>query len=869
VSGSTKRGVLVLVSALLMSSCAVQRLHQQGNDEIDHGEYEKGLSDLEHAVRLDPRNVDYRIEYQVRHDDVVVKLLGQAERSRAAGKFDEAEQAYRRVLVIEHGNDRAQRGLDGIAADRRHGAMMARAEDELKRGQLDQSASSIRAILTEDPGFPPALALQAKIDAARGPISVTPHLKTRENRPVTLEFRDANTKMVFEVLSRQTGVNFVFDKDVKSDGKTTIYVQQVPVEQAIDLVIGQNQLARQVLSDNMVLIYPNTPIKQKEYQDEIVKTFYLTNADPKKAQDLLKTVLNAKTLYVDDKANMIVMRDTPEAVRMAEKLVTSLDLADPEVMLEVEVLEISRSNLTQLGIEYPTTATLSTPSNLTLQSISHLRQSDISVTPLSLTVDLLKQVGRANTLASPRIRARNREKAKILIGSREPVITNSVTPTAGGTGVVTGSVQYLDVGLTLEVEPTVHLDNEVSIKMNMEVSSITKQVTTASGTVAYEIGTRNAQTLLSLRDGETQILAGLIQDSDTRTSNRVPGLGDIPLLGKLFGSDRIDKEKSEIVLSITPRIIRSSARPPSETTEFWYGTESNLRSAPLGSVSDAPAPASAADSGSAQPAPPATPPQRPAVGGIALDPLLAPASVAVAPAAAPPIAAPAAVSAEQAVQAPTAQATAMPQAPDVPTPTVQTPIVAAPSVAAPAVVAAPGGVTEPGGVAGPAVVAAPMVAAAPAPANAAPAARPTGQAEPSPAGVELSWAGASKASVGRTFDVTVKLSSPSGLTRISSQLHFDGSVLELESVDAGPLVPPALQAAATSRSNQRAGVVQYVVVGNKDSLVQGEGDFLILHFKPLKPSASSPITLQFVAAGSDGRNVRAAVPAPLALTVGK
>src|ERR1700761_9253314 len=188
--------------------------------------------------------------------------------------------------------------------------------------------------------------------------------------------------MVFEVLSRQTGVNFVFDKDVKSDGKTTIYVQQVPVEQAIDLVIGQNQLARQVLSDNMVLIYPNTPIKQKEYQDEIVKTFYLTNADPKKAQDLLKTVLNAKTLYVDDKANMIVMRDTPEAVRMAEKLVTSLDLADPEVMLEVEVLEISRSNLTQLGIEYPTTATLSTPSDLTLETLKHLNASQVSVTPL-------------------------------------------------------------------------------------------------------------------------------------------------------------------------------------------------------------------------------------------------------------------------------------------------------------------------------------------------------------------------------------------------------------------------------------------------------------------------------------------------------
>src|SRR4029077_4713853 len=173
-------------------------------------------------------------------------------------------------------------------------------------------------------------------------------------------------------------------------------------------------------------------------------TFYLTNTDPKKAQELLKTVLNSKTLFVDDKASLLVMRDTPEAVRMAEKLVASLDLVDAEVMMEVEVLEITRSNLQQIGIQYPTSATLSTPTNLTLANIGHLGKSDISVTPLSITLDALKQVGRADTLASPRTRARNREKPKILIGSREPVITNSVTPTSAGPPVVTGSVQYLD-----------------------------------------------------------------------------------------------------------------------------------------------------------------------------------------------------------------------------------------------------------------------------------------------------------------------------------------------------------------------------------------------------------------------------------------
>jgi general secretion pathway protein D len=786
------------VAAVLSSSCASSRLHHEGLDAIDNGRYEEGLSKLEESARENPRNLDYRIELKARRDDAVVKLLGQADRLRIAAKLDEAEAAYGRVLVIEPGNDRARRGIDGVAADRRHAAKTLKASDELKRGELERAENTIRSVLAEDPGFAPASELKAKIDIARGPISVTPRLKAHDNRPVTLQFRDANTKMVFEVLSRQTGVNFVFDKEVKSDGKTTIFVQQVPVEQAIDLVIGQNQLARQVLSDNMVLIYPNTTAKQKEYQDEIVKTFYLTNTDPKKAQELLKTVLNAKTLFVDDKANLIVIRDTPEAVRMAEKLVASLDLAEPEVMLEVEVLEITRSNLQQLGIEYPTSATLSTPTKLTLGTISQLGKSDISITPLSLTADLLKQVGRTNTLASPRIRARNREKAKILIGAREPVITNSVTPTAGGTAVVTGSVQYLDVGLTLEVEPTVHLDNEVSIKLNLEVSSITKQVQVGgtNGTLAYEIGTRNAQTLLSLKDGETQILAGLIQDSDTRNSAHIPGLGDIPILGKLFGSDHIDKEKTEIVLSITPRVIRSAARPSSETTEFWYGTETNLRSAPLGSQSDA-------------------------------DAATREASAAASAASALPVAS-GTVAAEAAAAA-------------APVPASQSPV-------------------ESAAVATPAAITAPPVPEAP-----PPRARP--QNESNPDGPNMSWDGPSQTNVGRDFDVTVHLSSQQPLLRISSQLHFDGSILELAAVDAGEVVPSSLQAATAPHINQRAGVAQYVLAATKESPIEGNGAYLVLHFKALAVSGSTPITLQFAATGLDGRSARAGLPAPLAITI--
>jgi len=398
-------------------------------------------------------------------------------------------------------------------------------------------------------------------------------------------------------------------------------------------------------------------------------------------------------------------------------------------------------------------------------------------------VDLLKQVGRANTLASPRIRARNREKAKILIGSRVPVITNSVTPSAVGTPVVTGSVQYLDVGLTLEVEPTVHLDGEVSIKLNLEVSSITKEVDIAqSGTRAYEIGTRNAQTLLSLHDGETQILAGLIQDSDTRNSSHIPGLGDIPILGKLFGSDHIDKEKTEIVLSITPRIIRSAARPSNETTEFWYGTESNLRSAPLGVRYEAAA-----------------------AGGAAISGARTPTGNEVAPATAPE---------------PEAEAGASPAN-------------AGPVLAEP---------TDP------------------------PALRARTQLEPDPGLPTVSFAGPVRASVGQPFDVTVRLTAPQPLLRVSAQVHFDGAVLQLDGVEPAEIIPSSAQGGAP-RINQRAGVAQYVVAATKESPVAGDGAYMVLHFRPLTISASTPVSVQFAAMTTDGRPARLNLPNALSVVV--
>jgi general secretion pathway protein D len=623
------RRLCALLLCTLAAGCATDRLQRRAGRAFDGGDYEEAVASLERAVKDDPDNLALRMDLRVTRETAVNRLLAMGDIARGRGEAERAANAYRRVLALAPGNDRALRGLEGVQADRRHAERTVKAAQLLADKKLDAAEIEVQAVLSEDPSFGPARALQSRIDLAHGPVSAVPRLKTRDDRPVSLQFRDAPTKMVFEVLARQTGLNFVFDKEVRSDGKTTIFVNQVPVEQAIDLILAQNQLARQILSDNVVLIYPNTPAKQKDYRDEIVHTFYLTNAGPKEAETLLKTVLGTKTLFVDERSNTIVMRDTPEHVHMAEKLVTSLDVAQPEVIMEIEVLEISHSLAEQLGINYPANVAFSPtkPSNskspanpaLVLSDLAKQSTNTIAVSSLAVSVDLAKTVGDANVLSSPRIRARNKEKAKILVGNRLPVVTSGTSATVGGS-FSTSNVQYIDVGLTLEVQPTIHNDGDVAIKVALEVSSILKQISVPIGnggtTLAYEIGTRNTSTLLELHDGETQVLAGLIQDVDQRSSAHIPYLGDVPILGRLFGSKGTTRDKNEIVMSITPRVIRAQPRPPSETTEFWYGTETQTRAAPFPSgaaAADMPGGVSFGAGGAPESAAPPRPVGRPKV----------------------------------------------------------------------------------------------------------------------------------------------------------------------------------------------------------------------------------------------------------------
>lgn len=593
----------------MLAGCAAQMAFYNGKNLIEEGKVEDGLVKLHEAVEQDPRNLEYRKTYLHARDRALESFLDQADRLAAAAKASEAKKLYQRVLTIDPNNDRAHAGMEAIDAVARHGKLLAEAQAAWEKKDAELALLKLRTILAENPHHGAALALKRAITEKTATLPPETALSAAYRKPITIEFRDAPLKQVLEVISRTSGLNFLFDKDVKTDQKTSIFLKNSTVASAVHFVLLTNQLEQQVLDGNTILIYPNTAAKLKDYQEMMVKTFYLANAEAKAVANTIKTIVKSKDIVVDEKLNFVIVRDSPEAIRLAEKLVAVHDVAEPEVMLEVEILEIKRTRLLDLGIQWPDSLTL-TPlaatsgGTLTLRDLrTNLNGSTIGAGISPLVLNAKKTDTDANILANPRIRARNHEKANILIGDRVP----NITTTSNLTGFISESVNYVDVGLKLQVEPTVYLDGEVAIKVGLEVSNIVSQLQTKSGSVAYQIGTRNANTVLRLKDGENQVLAGLINDEDRSTANKVPGLGELPVIGRLFGATADDKQKTEIVLSITPHIIRNIQRPDAALSEFRAGTDTSFRtrpetiSAPTGSSSPAAAPSSSAASTNAAP----------------------------------------------------------------------------------------------------------------------------------------------------------------------------------------------------------------------------------------------------------------------------
>jgi len=566
----------------LLVACATPRQEelQSAQQMITSGRIEEGLARMEQVARTPPLDINAYNAYMLQRDSIIGVYIRDADTARQAGELDAAEQRYRVALRIDPTSVVAQGGISAVQADRALRRSATDAERLLAAGDLNGADAMARQVLAQDSRQRNAQAVvRAVAERRRAQEQKEPQLRVAMGRRITLELRDVPLSTIFEILSTNGGVNFVMDKDIKSDQRTTIFVRDTSLQDILGVLLQTNQLERKVLNDNTLIVYPNTQAKQREYQELVMRSFYLANADAKQTAAMLRALVKTRDLFVDERLNLVIMRDTPEAVRLAEQLVATQDLSEPEVMLELEVLEVASSVVKNIGMRYPEQivgvlpGTSGDVSGLVPLSSNGLRA--YTANPL-LILNLRQLDGAANLLANPRIRVRNREKAKVHIGEKVPVITTTSTANVG----VSSAVSYLETGLKLDVEPNVYLEDEVAIKVQLEVSNILSQLN-VSGTVAYRLGTRNASTTLRLRDGETQVLAGLINNEDRQSIAKLPGAAEFPLLGRLFQNNDQSVAKTEIVLLVTPRVLRNVRRPETVETQFYSGTEAMPGRVPL------------------------------------------------------------------------------------------------------------------------------------------------------------------------------------------------------------------------------------------------------------------------------------------------
>ncbi|MDO8653452.1 MAG: cohesin domain-containing protein [Undibacterium sp.] len=576
--------LIVALLVVTLSGCAAQMAYREGQRLIADNKVEAGLLKLKEASNADSGNAQYRMSYIKARDLAIVQYLEMAESQVSAGRNDEVPATLNKVLAIDPANERARSGLRNIEMEVRHNRQLSSVEKLIENQETDTARQILTTILVERPEHIKARTLLRTLSDDAAVVNNPEHALTQQFRkPISIQFQNTPLRQVFDVIASTSGINFIFDKDVRAEQSTSILLKNSTIELALYYLLMSNQLEQQIVDNNTVIIYPSSQGKLKEYQEMVVKSFFLSNADAKVVGNTLKTILKSRDIVVDEKLNLIILRDTREAIKLAEKLVALQDISEPEVMLEVEVLEVKTSRLLELGVNWPSTVSLSpltTASGLglTIADLRHFNQGNIGITKPSIAINANKIDGDTNILANPRIRVRNREKARVYIGEKLPSITTTVSP--GAAGFASETVTYIDVGLTLNVEPTIYLNNEVAIKVGLEVSNLLGQITTKTGTIGYQIGTRQASTMLQLKDGENQVLAGLISNEDRSNGNKVPGVGDLPIVGRLFGSTKDDTQKTEIVLSITPRLIRNIKRPEATLSEFASGTDSSFRNRP-------------------------------------------------------------------------------------------------------------------------------------------------------------------------------------------------------------------------------------------------------------------------------------------------
>ncbi len=409
-----------------------------------------------------------------------------------------------------------------------------------------------------------------------------PLLNPKSDEPITLSFpRPKPVKEIYRALGKAYGFNVLFDPKLKND-KMSVELRDVTAKQALEIVMQGAGHFYKVLDENTIIVVEDTPQNRRDYEDLVIKTFFLSNAEVKDVDKMLRSLIEARRLATNEQLNAITVRDTADKVAIAEKLIKVNDKAKAEVMIDVELLEVNSTKFQELGIKLSTQSFLLALNDnvkdengrVGLDRLNEITRGDWSITVPNVLINLVKSSSDATSLAQPKMRITEGEKGQLHIGTRTPIPTTTFNTanTIGGNVVPITSYQYQDVGIKIEVEPRVHHNREITLKVRVEVSNIAGYNDDGQPI----IGTRTINTVIRLQDGETNMLVGLYAEDDSSTKTKIPLLSDIPGLGRLFTNDSTKHQAADLVLTLTPHIIRFPDIDLEDLEPLWVGTEKRI-----------------------------------------------------------------------------------------------------------------------------------------------------------------------------------------------------------------------------------------------------------------------------------------------------
>ena len=534
---TTSLFIAVLTLTIAAGACATTGTYRSAQRAEQAEDYDRAVAEYTAALKKHPNDRTTQLALQRSKLRASQEHLTRARRLEGTGKLDEALVEYELAAELNPSNGDIDAALRNLRMQLRNRVAVSREGKTQLEALIDQSQKLAPA------GF---------------------ELPADVRLPASLVFRDASVRDIYTVIARFANVNIIFDPTFRDD-RITIDLSNVTLDQALAAVSSATRNFYKVTTQRTVTVIPDNAAKRREYEEEVVRTFYLSNADLKETIDMLRIVVDARRIAPLTATNALTIKDTPERVAAAGRIIQAIDKARPEVVIDVELLEVNRTKLLEYGLQIASPGTQEPTGingaadinrqDLTLQDLTSLSKSDIVLTNLpALYYRLLKSDSNTRTLANPQLRTSEGVAAQARFGEQIPVPVTTFAPIATG-GVAQQpitSFQYQNIGVNIDITPRTHHDDDVSLALKVVVTS---QLGTGFGGLPT-FGNREITTSIRLRDGETNLLAGLIRDDERTLMEGIPGLSDVPVVGRLFARNRRETTQTDVVLTLTPHIIR-------------------------------------------------------------------------------------------------------------------------------------------------------------------------------------------------------------------------------------------------------------------------------------------------------------------------